>query len=107
MTAAWTTSSSNSFYAKGSPEGTATTRGRADSDEITLPKNLVVGVQQTMLDYLLRNISIEDVFVVDFLRPVRRPRGEGRRGSRLLHVVRARRLHSGKRSAARGGAELR
>jgi nicotinamidase-related amidase len=58
---------SNFFYAKGSWEAQPLSEAAPIGDEILLPKTSSSVFNSTMLDYLLRNIGIEDVFVVGFL----------------------------------------
>jgi nicotinamidase-related amidase len=58
---------SNFFYAKGSWEAQPLAEAAPVGDEIVLPKTSSSVFNSTMLDYLLRNIGIEDVFVVGFL----------------------------------------
>jgi nicotinamidase-related amidase len=58
---------SNIFYAKGSWEAQPLAEVAPLADEILLPKTSSSVFNATMLDYLLRNIGIEDVFVVGFL----------------------------------------
>jgi nicotinamidase-related amidase len=58
---------SNFFYAKGSWEAQPLPEAAPVADEILLPKTSSSVFNSTMLDYLLRNIGIEDVFVVGFL----------------------------------------
>jgi len=58
---------SNFFYAKGSWEAQPLPEVAPIGDEILLPKTSSSVFNSTMLDYLLRNIGIEDVFVVGFL----------------------------------------
>jgi nicotinamidase-related amidase len=58
---------SNFFYAKGSWEAQSLPEVAPIGDEILLPKTSSSVFNSTMLDYLLRNIGIEDVFVVGFL----------------------------------------
>lgn len=58
---------SNFFYAKGSWEAQPLPEVVPAGDEILLPKTSSSVFNSTMLDYLLRNIGIEDVFVVGFL----------------------------------------
>jgi nicotinamidase-related amidase len=55
------------FYAKGSWESQPMPEVAPIGDEILLPKTSSSVFNSTMLDYLLRNIGIEDVFVVGFL----------------------------------------
>jgi nicotinamidase-related amidase len=55
------------FYAKGSWEAQPLATVAPVGDEILLPKTSSSVFNSTMLDYLLRNIGIEDVFVVGFL----------------------------------------
>ncbi len=55
------------FYAKGSSEAQPLAEVAPVGDEIALPKTSSSVFNSTMLDYLLRNIGIEDVFVVGFL----------------------------------------
>ena len=58
---------SNFFYAKGSWEAQPLPEAAPTGDEILLPKTSSSVFNSTILDYLLRNIGIEDVFVVGFL----------------------------------------
>ncbi len=58
---------SNFFYAKGSWEAQPLPQVAPTGDEILLPKTSSSVFNSTMLDYLLRNIGIEDVFVAGFL----------------------------------------
>ncbi len=58
---------SNFFYAKGSWEAQPLPEVSPVGDEILLPKTSSSVFNSTMLDYLLRNIGIEDVFVAGFL----------------------------------------
>jgi len=58
---------SNFFYAKGSWEAQPLPEVAPIGDEVLLPKTSSSVFNSTMLDYLLRNIGIEDVFVVGFL----------------------------------------
>jgi nicotinamidase-related amidase len=58
---------SSFFYAKGSWEAQPLAAVAPVGDEIVLPKTSSSVFNSTMLDYLLRNIGIEDVFVVGFL----------------------------------------
>ena len=58
---------SNFFCAKGSWESQPLPEAAPTGDEILLPKTSSSVFNSTMLDYLLRNIGIEDVFVVGFL----------------------------------------
>src|SRR5271154_4050202 len=58
---------SDFFYAKGSWEARPLAEASPIGDEILLPKTSSSVFNSTMLDYLLRNIGIEDVFVVGFL----------------------------------------
>jgi nicotinamidase-related amidase len=53
--------------AKGSPEAQILEDVSPERDEIVLPKTSSSVFTSTNLDYLLRNIGIEDVFVVGFL----------------------------------------
>ena len=55
------------FYAKGSWEAQPLAEVAPVGDEIMLPKTSSSVFNSTMLDYLLRNIGIEDVCVVGFL----------------------------------------
>lgn len=55
------------FYAKGSWEAQPLPEVAPVGDEILLPKTSSSVFNSTMLDYLLRNIGIEDVFAVGFL----------------------------------------
>jgi nicotinamidase-related amidase len=55
------------FYGKGSWEAQPLAEVAPVGDEIVLPKTSSSVFNSTMLDYLLRNIGIEDVFVVGFL----------------------------------------
>ena len=91
--------------AKGSWEARVVEEIAPQEDEIVLPKTSSSVFNSTNLDYLLRNIGIEDVFVSRLLdRPVHRPCGQGRRRPRLLHDLRARCLHRRNGSAPRRGA---
>jgi nicotinamidase-related amidase len=58
---------SNFFYAKGSWEAQPLPEAAPVGDEILLAKSSSSVFNSTMLDYLLRNIGIQDVFVVGFL----------------------------------------
>lgn len=58
---------SNFFYAKGSWESQPLPEAAPVGDEILLTKTSSSVFNSTILDYLLRNIGIEDVFVVGFL----------------------------------------
>jgi nicotinamidase-related amidase len=58
---------SNFFYAKGSWESLPLPEVVPLGDEILLPKTSSSVFNSTMLDYLLRNIGIQDVFVAGFL----------------------------------------
>ena len=58
---------SNFFYAKGSWEALPLPEAAPVGDEILLPKSSSSVFNSTILDYLLRNIGIQDVFVVGFL----------------------------------------
>jgi nicotinamidase-related amidase len=58
---------SNFFYPKGSWEAQPLAEVVPVGDEILLPKTSSSVFNSTMLDYLLRNIGIEEVFVVGFL----------------------------------------
>ena len=58
---------SNFFYAKGSWEAQVLPEILPQGDEIVLPKTSSSVFNSTMLDYLLRNIGIQDVFVCGFL----------------------------------------
>jgi nicotinamidase-related amidase len=58
---------SHFFYAKGSWEAQPLAAVVPVGDEILLPKTSSSVFNSTMLDYLLRNIGIEDVLVVGFL----------------------------------------
>jgi nicotinamidase-related amidase len=58
---------SNFFYAKGSWDSQPLSAAAPIGDEILLPKTSSSVFNSTMLDYLLRNIGIEDIFVVGFL----------------------------------------
>jgi nicotinamidase-related amidase len=58
---------SSFFYAKGSWEAKPLAEVVPVGDEILLPKTSSSVFNSTMLDYLLRNIGIEDLFVVGFL----------------------------------------
>jgi nicotinamidase-related amidase len=58
---------SDFFYAKGSWEARPLAEVAPAGDEMLLPKTSSSVFNSTMLDYLLRNIGIEDVFVVGFL----------------------------------------
>jgi nicotinamidase-related amidase len=58
---------SNFFYAKGSWEARPLAEVAPAGDEILLPKTSSSVFNSTILDYLLRNIGIEDVFVTGFL----------------------------------------
>lgn len=58
---------SNFFYAKGSWESQPLPEAAPVGDEILLPKTSSSVFNSTMLDYVLRNIGITDVFVVGFL----------------------------------------
>lgn len=53
--------------AKGSGAAKIVAEVAPEGDEIVLPKTSSSVFNSTMLDYLLRNIGIEDVFVVGFL----------------------------------------
>jgi nicotinamidase-related amidase len=55
------------FVAKGSWEAQVVAEVAPRRDEIVLPKTSSSPFHSTNLDYLLRNIGIEDVFVVGFL----------------------------------------
>lgn len=54
-------------YAKGSPEAQVVPALAPQGDEIVLPKTSSSVFNSTTLDYLLRNIGIEDVFVTGCL----------------------------------------
>ncbi|HML93719.1 isochorismatase family cysteine hydrolase [Methyloceanibacter sp.] len=58
---------SNMGYAKGSHEARVLDAIAPGRDEIVLPKTSSSVFNSTVLDYLLRNIGIEDVFVVGCL----------------------------------------
>lgn len=55
------------FYAKGSWEAQPLAEVAPVGDEIVLPKTSSSVFNSTILDYLLRNVGIEDVFVTGFL----------------------------------------
>jgi nicotinamidase-related amidase len=55
------------FYAKGSWEAQILANTAPEGDELVLPKTSSSVFNSTVLDYVLRNIGIEDVFVVGFL----------------------------------------
>lgn len=55
------------FYAKGSWEAQVLAEVAPQGDELVLPKTSSSVFNSTVLDYVLRNIGIEDVFVVGFL----------------------------------------
>ncbi len=55
------------FYAKGSWEAQPLAEVAPAGDEIVLPKTSSSVFNSTILDYLLRNVGIEDVFVTGFL----------------------------------------
>jgi nicotinamidase-related amidase len=55
------------FYAKGSWEAQVLAEVAPEGDELVLPKTSSSVFNSTVLDYVLRNIGIEDVFVVGFL----------------------------------------
>lgn len=55
------------FYAKGSWEAQVLPQVAPQGDELVLPKTSSSVFNSTMLDYLLRNIGIEDLFVTGFL----------------------------------------
>ena len=94
-------------FPKGSHEAQVVSELAPLPDEIVLPKTSSSVFNSTNLDYLLRNMGIEDVFVVGYLhRSMHRPCGEGWRRPRLLHDLRARRLRRGDRGASRGGAAM-
>ncbi len=58
---------SDFFYAKGSWEAQVLPEIAPGPDELVLPKTSSSVFNSTILDYLLRNIGIEDVFVCGFL----------------------------------------
>jgi nicotinamidase-related amidase len=58
---------SNMFVAKGSWDAQVIAEIAPERDEIVLPKTSSSVFNSTNLDYLLRNIGIEDVFVAGFL----------------------------------------
>lgn len=58
---------SDFFYAKGSWEAQVLTDIAPGPDELVLPKTSSSVFNSTILDYLLRNIGIQDVFVCGFL----------------------------------------
>ena len=58
---------SDFFYAKGSWEAQVLPELAPGPDELVLPKTSSSVFNSTILDYLLRNIGIEDVFVCGFL----------------------------------------
>ncbi len=58
---------SDFFYAKGSWEAQVLADIAPGPDELVLPKTSSSVFNSTILDYLLRNIGIEDVFVCGFL----------------------------------------
>ena len=58
---------SNISVAKGSQDARVLAEIAPDRDEIVLPKTSSSVFSSTNLDYLLRNIGIEDVFVTGFL----------------------------------------
>jgi nicotinamidase-related amidase len=58
---------SNMGFAKGSPEAQVLAEIAPARDEIVLAKTSSSVFNSTTLDYLLRNIGIEDVFVTGFL----------------------------------------
>ncbi len=58
---------SNMGFAKGSPEAQVLAEIAPVRDEIVLAKSSSSVFVSTTLDYLLRNIGIEDVFVTGFL----------------------------------------
>lgn len=58
---------SNMGFAKGSDEARVLAAIAPQGDEIVLPKTSSSVFNSTVLDYLLRNIGIEDVFVVGCL----------------------------------------
>ena len=58
---------SNFFYAKGSWDAQVLPEIVPQRDEIVLPKTSSSVFNSTILDYLLRNIGIQDVFVCGFL----------------------------------------
>ena len=90
--------------AKGSWEAKVIDDIAPDGDEIVLPKTSSSVFNSTNLDYLLRNIGIDDVFVDGLShRSMHRPRRQGRRRPRLLRDLRARRLRRRDRGPAPGG----
>ena len=58
---------SNMSVTKGSREAQVIAEIAPESDEIVLPKTSSSVFNSTILDYLLRNMGIEDVFVAGFL----------------------------------------
>ncbi len=58
---------SDFFYAKGSWEAQVLAEAAPEGDELVLPKTSSSVFNSTVLDYVLRNIGIEDVLVVGFL----------------------------------------
>jgi nicotinamidase-related amidase len=58
---------SNMGFAKGSREAQVLAEIAPEGDEIVLPKSSSSVFNSTTLDYVLRNIGIEDVFVAGFL----------------------------------------
>lgn len=58
---------SNFFYAKGSWEAQVLPEIAPGPDELVLPKTSSSVFNSTILEYLLRNIGIQDVFVCGFL----------------------------------------
>ena len=55
------------FYPRGSWEAQVLAEVAPEGDELVLPKTSSSVFNSTVLDYVLRNIGIEDVFVVGFL----------------------------------------
>ena len=55
------------FYGKGSWEAQVLAEIAPHGDELVLPKSSSSVFNSTMLDYLLRNIGIEDLFITGFL----------------------------------------
>ena len=94
------------MIAKGSWEAKVVAAIAPARDEIVLAKTSSSVFNSTNLDYLLRNMGIEDVFVTGFLTDQCIDHAVKDGADRGLHQLRARRLHRRDGSAAPGGAPM-
>lgn len=98
---------SNMGFPKGSHEAKVIPELEPGSDEIVLPKTSSSVFNSTNLDYVLRNIGIEDVFVTGYLTDQcidHAVKDGADRG--LLHDLRTRRLCRRDRSTPHRGARV-